>query len=102
MKECPRHEEINKILKINTTPVVLTGPFPSQQQLIDYTSLDGPSSSTEEIRMMSPETVMLTTQNYTYDKAHEKKDEFPYLEKNPSANRSPPPPSNGLLTINKN
>ena len=30
-KECPRHEEINKFLKSNPTPTVLTDPFSSKQ-----------------------------------------------------------------------
>ena len=51
--------------------------------------------------MMSTEIVALTTQNQTYDKPIEKKDEGASLEENPPINPSPPPPSNGPLTINK-
>ena len=42
-KEFPRHDEINKFLKSNLTPTVLTGPFLSQQQLIDHMSNQGNS-----------------------------------------------------------
>ena len=45
MKECPLREEIIQFLKTNPTPVVLTDPFPSQQQLIDHISNQGNSSS---------------------------------------------------------
>ena len=38
MKECSIHDEINKFLKSNPTPAVLTDHFPSQQQLIDHMS----------------------------------------------------------------
>ena len=48
-KECPRRDEINKFLKSNLAPAVLTDPFPSQRQLVDHMSNQGNSSSTEEI-----------------------------------------------------
>ena len=99
MKECPHHEEINNFLKSNPTLVVLTDPFLSQQQLIDHTSFHGPSSSTEDIRMMSAETVALTTRIQTYDKTPKKKEKGASPEKNPPINPSPPPPTNGPLTI---
>ena len=51
--------------------------------------------------MMSVETVVLTTQNQTYDKPPDKKYESTSPDKHPSANISPPPPSNGPLTIDK-
>ena len=38
MKECPRHDEINKFLKSNPELAVLTYPFPSQQQLVYHMS----------------------------------------------------------------
>ena len=41
MKECPHRDEINKFLKSNPAPAVLTDPFPSQQQLIDHMSNQG-------------------------------------------------------------
>ena len=47
-KECPLCDEINKFLKSNPVPVVLTDPFPSQQQLIDHMSNQGNSSPSEE------------------------------------------------------
>ena len=56
-KECPHREEISKFLKSNPTRAMLTDPFPSQKQLIDHMSNQGNSSSTEEIRMMSSDTV---------------------------------------------
>ena len=62
-KECPRREEISKFFKSNPTPEVLTDPFPCQQQLIDHMSNQGTSNYTEEIRMMSSETISLTTCN---------------------------------------
>ena len=43
----------------------------------------------------------MTTRSQTYDKTPEKKDEGASLEKTPIANPSPPPPSNGPLTIEK-
>ena len=49
MKECPLCDEINKFLKSNPAPKVLTDPFPSQQQLVDHMSNQGNSSSREEI-----------------------------------------------------
>ena len=51
--------------------------------------------------MMSVETVKLTTRSQTYDKPVEKKHERTYFEKVPSMNYSPPPPSNGLVTVEK-
>ena len=60
-KECPRREEMNKFLKNNPTSTVLTEPFQYQQQLVDHTYLHEPSSSMDEIRMMSIETVGMTT-----------------------------------------
>ena len=61
MKECPHRDEINKFLKSNPAPAVLTDPFPSQQQLVDHMSNQGNSSPTEEIQMMSSKTINLTT-----------------------------------------
>ena len=59
MKECPHHEEITQFLKINPALIVLTDPFPSQQQLIDHMSNQGNSSSSKEICMMSSDTINL-------------------------------------------
>ena len=50
---------------------------------------------------MSAETIELTTHSYTYDKQTQKKDEGVSSEKSHSTNSSPPPPSNGPLTIEK-
>ena len=73
MKECPRHDEITQFLKTNSTPVVLTDSFPSQQQLIDHMSNQGNSSSSEEVHMMSSDTINLQTRSQSYDKPIEKK-----------------------------
>ena len=100
MKECPRREEIIKILKSNPTLAVLTDTFPYQQQLIDHMSNQGASSSMEEIRMTSSDTINLNTHSLSYDKLVEKKDENPSSKKVPSTS-SPPSSSNGPLVIEK-
>ena len=51
--------------------------------------------------MMSSKTISLTTHSQSYDKFAEKKDKSPFPEKAPSTSSSPPPPSNGTLTIEK-
>ena len=99
-KEFPSREEISKFLKSNPTPTVLTHPFPYQQQLIDHMSNQGNSSSTEEIRMMSSDTINLNTRSHSYDNPVEKKDEIPSSEKFPST-ISPSSLSNGPLVIKK-
>ena len=63
MKYFPHHDEINQFLKTNPTPAILMDPFPSQQQLIDHMSNQGNSSSSEEIRMMSLDTINLQTRS---------------------------------------
>ena len=63
-KECPHRDEINKFLKSNPAPAVLTDPFPSQQQLIDHMSNQGTSNSMKEIRMMSSKTINLNTRSH--------------------------------------
>ena len=100
MKECPRREEISKFLKSNPTPMVLINPFPYQQQLIDHMSNQGTSSSTEEIRMMSSDTINLNNHSHSYDNLVEKKDENHSSKKVPSTS-SPPYSSNGPLVIEK-
>ena len=65
---------MNKFLKTNPMPTILTDPFPSQQQLIDHMSNQGTSNSMKEIRMMSFETISLNTRSQSYDKTVEKKD----------------------------
>ena len=50
---------------------------------------------------MSLETIHLATHNQAYDKPVEKKYENTSSEKIPSTISSPPPPSNGPLTIKK-
>ena len=85
-------------LKSNPTLAMLTNPFPSQQQLIDHISSQGTSNYTEEIRMMSSETISLTTPSQSYDKSTEKRDENPSPKKAPSTSSSLSS-SNGPLTI---
>ena len=68
MKECTRCDEITQFLKTNPVPTVLTDPFPSEQQLIDHMSNQGNSSYSEEIHMMSLDTISLQTQSQSYDK----------------------------------
>ena len=63
-------------------------------------SNQGTSSSTEEIRMMSSDTINLNTCSHSYDKPVEKKEENPSSEKVPSTS-SPPSSSNGPLMIKK-
>ena len=68
-------------------------PFATQQQLIDHQSLHGPSSSIDEVKMISSETTKLNTRAHSYDPPPENKpDEIPLEE--PST--STPPPSNGI------
>ena len=74
MKEYPRCEEITQFLKNNLAPVILTDHFPSQQQLIDHMSNQGNSSSSEEIRMMSLDTISLKTRIQSYDEPTDKKE----------------------------
>ena len=80
-------------MKISPTPTVLKDPFPTQQQLIDHQSLHGPSSSIDEVNMISSETINLNTRAHIYDPPPEKKPDEVSSDK-PSA--STPPPSNGI------
>ena len=98
--EFPLREEISKFLKSNPAPAMLTDPFPSQQQLIDHMSNQGTSSSMEEIRMMSSDTINLNTRSHSYDKPEEKKEENPSPKKVPTTS-SPPSSTNGPLVIEK-
>ena len=83
MKEFLHREEINKFLKTNPIPAFLNNPFPSRKQLIDHMSNNGNSSSLEEIRMMSSETINLQTQSQNYDKPTDKKEENSSSDKSP-------------------
>ena len=65
-KECPRRDEISQFLKSNPTPTVLMDPFPYQQKLIDLSN-QGHSSLSEEICMMSSDTISLQTQSQNYE-----------------------------------
>ena len=75
-------------------------PFPSQQQLIDQMSNQGNSSSSEEIRMMSSDTINLQTQRQNYDKPVDKKEDHSSLGKTPSTS-SPESSSIVPLSIEK-
>ena len=55
--------------------LVLTDPFPSQQQLIDHMSNQGNSSSSEEIHMMYSDTINLQIGIQSYDKPTDKKED---------------------------
>ena len=84
MKEFPFHEEFNQFLKANPTPTVLTDHFPFQQQLIDHMSNQGNSSSSEEVRMMSSDTINLQTPSQSYEKPIDKKQDNSSSGKAPS------------------
>ena len=60
----------------------------------------GTSNSMEEIRMISSETISLTTRIQSYEKPVEKKDENPSSKKSPSTSSSRSS-SNGPLKIEK-
>ena len=92
-KECPRREEVGKILKSSPTPTVLKYPFSSQQQLIDHKSLNEASSSIDEVCMMSSEMVNLNTRAHSYDPPPENKPDDIPSEK---TSTSTPPTNNGL------
>ena len=66
---------MSQFLKSNLALAVLINPFPSQQQLIDHMSNQGNSSSSEEIHMMSSDTINLQTQSQNYDKPVDKKED---------------------------
>ena len=97
-KECPHRDEITQFLKTNPAPVVLTDPFPSQQQLIDHMSNQGNSSSLEETCMMSSDTISLQTQIQSFDKPADKKEDNSSSGKSPSTG-SPESSSIAPLTI---
>ena len=63
-------------------------PFPSQQQLIDHMSNKGNSSSSEEICMMSSNTISLQTWSQSYAKPIDKKEDHSSLGKSPSTSSS--------------
>ena len=81
MRECPRHEEVSNFLETSPTLAALKDPFPSQQQLIDHKSLNKTSSSTDEVQMMSSETVNLNTRSHSYDPPSENKPNYVPSEK---------------------
>ena len=59
-------------------------PFPSQQQVVDHMSNQGNSSSSEEIHMMSSDTIHLQTQSQNYDKPTDKQEDQSSSGKAPS------------------
>ena len=59
-------------------------PFPSQQQLVDHMSNQGNSSSSEEICVMSLDTIHLQTRSQNYDKPINKKEDQSSSGKSPS------------------
>ena len=87
-------------MKTNPVPAVLIDPFPSQQQLIDHMSIQGNFSSSEEIRMMSLDTISLQTLIQTYEKPVDKKEDNSSSKKAPSTG-SPESSSTVPLTIEK-
>ena len=87
-------------MKTNSTPTILTDPFPSQQQLIDHMSNQGNSSSSEKICMMCSETINLQTRSQNYDKPADKKEDNSFSDKSPPIG-STVSSSNGPLTIEK-
>ena len=80
----PSGQNISQFFKSNPAPTVLTDPFPSQQQLIDHMSNQGNSNSSEEIRMMSSDTINLQTRSQNYDKPADKKEDHSSSRKAPS------------------
>jgi hypothetical protein len=72
-RDCPHRDEVAKIFKGNSQPVVLTQPFPQQQSLVAQTPTPGGSSSqshdeastSAHIYMFNK--INLTTRTMTYD-----------------------------------
>ena len=59
-------------------------PFPSQQQLVDHISNQGNSTSLEEIRMMSSDTIHMQNRSQNYDKPIDKNEDQSSSGKAPS------------------
>jgi hypothetical protein len=104
-KDCPRHVEVNKFLQGTpkpSMPVVLSQPFPSQQQA-SLVIHDQPSTSTQSYVLMCTgdsmkNNVTLTTRAKDYTLSKEKVDDLP-----PDLVQPPPPnpPINGPLHIER-
>jgi hypothetical protein len=102
-KDCPRRAEVTKFLQGTPkppTPVVLSQPFPSQQQA-QLVIHDQPSSSTTSYVLMcngdsKKNDITLTTRAKDYPSSKEKVDDIPpsLVQQSPSA-----PPSNGPLHL---
>ena len=75
-KDCPRKDEVTWFLKGNSQPMVLTNPFPPQQQQMIAQNIV-PSqgvqtghidaSTSAHVLMMANETISLMTREKTYD-----------------------------------
>jgi hypothetical protein len=99
MKDCPRHAEVTKFLQgapKPPAPVILSQPFPSQQQA-QLVIHDQPSYSTTSYVLMctsdsKQNNVALTTRTKDYSPSKEKVDDLPPSLVQPS---SATPPTNG-------
>jgi hypothetical protein len=97
MKDCPRHAEVTRFLQGTETPpmpVILSQPFPSQQQA-QLVIHDQPSPSTSSYVLMctgdsKKNEVAVATRTKDYSPSKEKVDDKPP----PSA-----PPPNGPLHL---
>jgi hypothetical protein len=104
-KDCPRRAEVNKFLQGTpklSTPVVLSQPFPSQQQA-SLVIHDQPSTSTSSYVLMCTDdsmkdNVALTTRAKDYTPSKEKVDDFPPDMVQPSP---PNPPTNIPLHLER-
>jgi hypothetical protein len=104
-KDCLRRAEVTKFLQGTPkppTPVVLSQPFPSQQQA-QLVIHDQPSSSTTSYVLMcngdsKKNDITLTTRAKDYSSSKEKVDDIPpsLVQQSPSA-----PPSNGPLHLER-
>jgi hypothetical protein len=103
MKDCPRRAEVTKFLQGTpkpSTPVVLSQPFPSQQQA-QLVIQDQPSSSMTSYVLMctgdsKQNNVALTTRAKDYTPSKEKVDDLPPALVQPSPAT---PPTNGPLHL---
>jgi hypothetical protein len=104
-KDCPRRAEVNKFLQgapKPSTPVVLSQPFPSQQQA-SLVIQDQPSTFTSSYVLMCTgdsmkNNVALTTRAKDYTLSKEKVDDLPPDFVQPSP---PNPPGNGPLHLER-
>jgi hypothetical protein len=105
MKDCPRHAEVTKLLQGTRkppTPVILSQPFPSQQQA-QLVIHDQPSPSTTSYVLMcignsTKNDNAITTRDKHYSPSKEKVDDLPPSLVQPPPSTSPP---NGPLHIER-